>query len=536
MDRDGYLGLGSRFESGPSELLVQTGFSTEIRQADYLHYWLGVADLAHVLTLRDAGVLPEEPGRRLLAALLELLQKDASDSGYAPEHGDTYNSREHVLRDQLGDDAGWLSLGRTRREAGRVSYYLAAREALLSLHETVDKFVATAHRQALAHVDSWWADLTYWQPAQVSTFGHYLLSFAHEAGRHLDRIQQAWARCSLVPVAAGGAAGTTVPLSRTATLRRLGLTGPATTSRDAMWSVDGLLDIVFVAQQTALTASRLAEDFLLFATAPFRYVRLHDSHCRASVYLPQKRNPYALSVVRGGCAVVAGRVSGVVAAVGTGSAQTDNWIYNYGETLDAIELTRQMSALMTEVLDRASVDTARMADLALDGFTEAADLAERLVAEQHIDYRTAHSLIARIVTEAEQRGDSRLSPDDRQSLASRFGGSFAEADPRSLVLSRVHDGSAAPRQVRASARRLHARLTRQRAWRLDAQVRADAAIRQLVEQARTAAAHTNSSPAADAASPRGPGTSRRPATHHTDTGGSAHDRPEDTRRPLRQPS
>jgi argininosuccinate lyase len=540
MDRNEYLGLGSRFESGPSELLVQTGFSTEIRQADYLHYWLGVADLAHVLTLRDAGVLPEEPGRRLLAALLELLQKDASDSGYAPEHGDTYNGREHVLRDQLGDDAGWLSLGRTRREAGRVSYYMAARKALLSLHETVDRFVDTAHRQALAHLDSWWADLTYWQPAQVSTFGHYLLSFAHEADRHLDRIQQAWARCSLVPVAAGGVAGTTVPLSRTATLRRLGLTGPATTSRDAMWSVDGLLDIVFVAQQTALTASRLAEDFLLFATAPFRYVRLHDSHCRASVYLPQKRNPYALSVVRGGYAVVTGRVSGVVAAVGTASAQTDNWIYNYGETLDAIELARQMSALMTEVLDRASFDTARMADLALDGFTEAADLAERLVAEHHIDYRTAHSLVARIATTAEQRGDSRLSPDDRQPLASRFGGSFADADPRSLVLGRAHDGSAAPRQVRASARRLHARLTRQRAWRLDAQVRADAAIGQLVEQARTATTHTNSSSAADAAEDRPPDPAatpnRRSAAHHTDTGGSAHDCPEDTRWSLRQPS
>jgi argininosuccinate lyase len=480
---DDYLGLGSRLDSRPSELLVRTGFSTETSQAGRLHYWFGVADLAHVLALRDAAVLPEAPGRRLLGALLDLLGKSAADSGYSPEHGDAYNSREHLLRGLLGDDAGWLSLGRTRREAGRVSYYLAARAALLAAHETVDGLVTVARRRALAHAESWWADMTYWQPAQVSTFGHYLLSFAHEADRNLDRIRAAWERCALVPAAAGGVAGTTVPLSREVLLRGLGLAGPATTSRDAMWSVDGMLDVAFTAQQTALTVRRLAEDLLLFATAPFGYVRLHDSHCRASVHLPQKRNPYALTVVRGGYAVVAGRAAGVAAAVATGSAQTDNWIYNYGETLDALDLARDLSALTAEVIALASFDTARMADAAPDGFTEAADLAERLAAERGIDYRTAHSLVGRASTAAERRGERRLSPADLQTL-----GPLLAVDPRSLVTGRPHEGGAAPVQVRASARRLAARLARQRAWRTDMRAQAQAAVARLESEARAVAA------------------------------------------------
>jgi argininosuccinate lyase len=496
MAADDYLGLGSRLDSRPSELLVRTGFSTEIRQAGRLHYWLGVANLAHVLALRDAGVLPEAPGRRLLGALLDLLGKSAADSAYSPEHGDAYNSREHLLRGMLGADAGWLSLGRTRREAGRVSYYLAARAALLAAHETVDGLVSIARRRALAHAESWWADMTYWQPAQVSTFGHYLLSFAYEADRNLDRLRGAWERCALVPVAAGGVAGTTVPLSRETLLRRLGLAGPATTSRDAMWSVDGMLDVAFTAQQTALTARRLAEDFLLFATEPFGYVRLHDSHCRASVHLPQKRNPYALTVVRGGCAVVAGRAAGVAAAAATGSAQTDNWIYNYGETLDALDLARDLSALTAEVIALASFDAARMAAAALDGFTEAADLAERLVADHGIDYRTAHSLVGRATTAAEGRGERRLSPADLRSPALGPDGTpdagrdapLLAVDPRSLVEGRPHDGGAAPARVRASARRLGARLARQRAWRTDMRAQAEAAVARLEAEARAAAA------------------------------------------------
>jgi argininosuccinate lyase len=222
-----------------------------------------------------------------------------------------------------------------------------------------------------------------------------------------------------------------------------------------------------------LTVSRLAEDFLLFASAPFGYVRLHDSHCRASVYLPQKRNPYALTVVRGGYAVIVGRCDGVAAAMGTGSAQTDNWIYSYGETLATLGLARQLVQLMAEVLGKARFDTARMAALALDGFTEAADLAERLVTEEHIDYRTAHSRVARLAAEAERRGGTRLA-----------GGT----DPRALVLARAGEGSAAPAAVRASARRLRILLARHRAWRRDAQARADAAIGQLLGQARAASA------------------------------------------------
>jgi argininosuccinate lyase len=479
MSAPDYLGLGSRLDSGPSELLVRTGFGTETRQAGRLHYWLGIADLAHVLALREAGVLPEAPGRRLLSALLDLLGTPAEDVGYSPEHGDAYNSREHVLRGLLGDDAGWLSLGRTRREAGRISYYLAARAALLSAHEAVDRLSTVLRRQALAHAESWWADMTYWQPAQVSTLGHYLLSFAHEADRNLDRVRAAWKRCALVPAAAGGVAGTTVPLSRDGILRRLGLTGPATTSRDAMWSVDGMLDIALAAQQAGLTARRLAEDLLLFATAPFDYLRLHDSHCRASVQLPQKRNPYALTVVRGGYAVIAGRTAGVAAAVATGSAQTDNWIYNYGETLDALDLARDLSALTAEVIALATFDTTRMASVALDGFTEAADLAEQLVAERGIDYRTAHSLVGRAATAAERRGERRLSPEDLQGLAPHLA-----ADPRSLVMSRPYEGGAAPAQVRASARRLAARLARQRAWRTDMRAQAEAAVSRLEKEAR----------------------------------------------------
>jgi argininosuccinate lyase len=445
-----------------------------------------MADLAHLLALRDAGALPEPASSRLLRAVVELVDLGVDELAYDPADGDAYNSREHMLQDRVGTDAGWLSLGRTRREAGRVAFYLAARSALLHVHQTVADLADTAITRSLENLESWWADLTYWQPAQVSTFGHYLLSFAHEAARHLDRIEASWTRCGLVPVVAGGVAGTTVAVDRSAYLRRLGLVGAPTTSRDAMWSVDGLLDIGFVADHVAITASRLAEDFLLFASVPFGYVHLHDAHCRASVYLPQKRNPYALMVVRGGSSVITGRVSGLVTSVRTASAQTDNWIYNYGEVLETVELTAQLAALMTEVLAEARFDVQRMAATALDGFTEAPDLAERLVAGSGLDYRTAHSLVAAAATAAERRGDTRLAAQDYESLARQSGVDLGPADARSLVLSRAHDGSATPNEVEAAAARLRQHLAGRNAWRDKTHQTADEVAARLVAEGRTA--------------------------------------------------
>lgn len=483
MTTSDYLGLGGRLSAGPSALLVRTGFSTETRQANHLDRWMGLADIAHVLALRDAEVLPERAGNRLLGALVNMMDTSLESRHYDPSHGDVYNNREHILREELGDDAGWLALGRTRREAGRIAFYLASRTALLELHDAVTAFVDVASTRALANVESYWADLTYWQPAQVSTFGHYLLSFAHEAGRHLQRIEDAWNRCAIVPIAAGGVAGTTVRVSRTAYLDRLGLSSTATTSRDAMWSVDGLLDLVFVADQATVTVSRMAEDFMLFATAPFGYVRLHDSHCRASVYLPQKRNPYALSVVRGGAGLVAGRVNGVMTSVRTASAQTDNWIYNYGEVLDTLKTATDLCALTTEVLHRCELNTARMADRALDGFSEAADLAEWLVSEQKVDYRTAHSVVAELATAAEKRGDSRFSEEDYRALAERTGAQPVPSEPEALVAARANAGSAAPAQVRESARQLRRRLTKRRAWRAQVATVAQAVSQGLLSEA-----------------------------------------------------
>ena len=96
---------------------------------------MNLADLAHLLDLASAGVIPPDAARRLLALLLEVVEIPAGDFPYDPANGEPYNSRERYFVSRVGDVAGWLHAGRPRREAVRVAFRLRLRDDLADLIE-----------------------------------------------------------------------------------------------------------------------------------------------------------------------------------------------------------------------------------------------------------------------------------------------------------------------------------------------------------------------------------------------------------------
>ncbi|MPY86191.1 MAG: argininosuccinate lyase, partial [Actinophytocola sp.] len=129
--------------------MIEAGYALELADAPLLHHGLTLADLAHVIALTEAGVLPTAEAAELLATLLDVLATPAEKFPYDPVYGDAYNSRERELERQLGRVAGWLHTGRTRREAGRIAFRLAMRERVLALHAATERFVAALAGEAV---------------------------------------------------------------------------------------------------------------------------------------------------------------------------------------------------------------------------------------------------------------------------------------------------------------------------------------------------------------------------------------------------
>lgn len=469
---EGYLGTDARITSGPAPELVEAGYSLEIGDAPLLHDGLTTADLAHVLVLDERGLLPEGVAGPLLRVLLEMSEISAPDFPYDPMLGDAYNSRERELARRAGALAGWVHLGRTRREAGRIAFRLALRDRLLDLAEAVVRFGTALTDRADDLADTVWADLTYLQPAQPSTFGHYVAAFAEECVRHVPRLQAAYAWVDTSPAGSGAVGGTRLGLDRQALARILGFGAVGRNTRDTMWTIDGLIDTVTAATQAALTADRLAEDWLVFTSPGFGFISLDSSLCRASVLMPQKRNPYALSVIRAGTSSLAGRLTGVVTTARTPSASTDNWLHSYGEVAAAVDLARRVVALAAAAVETVTVDEDALARAAQQEQVFATDLADEVVIRTGIDYRTSYRLVGRTLAHALETGSAVTSAalqaeaDDMDVPVRGLEtvDPTALRDPVAVVASRTEQGGSSPEAVRTEVAALRPMFHQAGAW------------------------------------------------------------------------
>ena len=222
--------------------LVEGGFAVEVADAPLLHDGLNVADVAHVLVLRERGVIPDAAARRLLGVLRDAVATPVAEFGYDPAHGEVYNCRERRFAAAIGRDAGWLHAGRPRREAVRIALRLRVRR-------DVGRPRRGGRRVRRSPSPGWptrtprplMVDQTYLQHAQPSTFGHFLLGSAYPVLRD-DR--PAHSRASTGSTAARRArAGSTAARSSAtgnAPPALLGFDGVIEHTRDAMWQSDGL--------------------------------------------------------------------------------------------------------------------------------------------------------------------------------------------------------------------------------------------------------------------------------------------------------
>lgn len=455
----------ARRRSGPPQgsaarELVESGFALENADAPFLHRGLNLADMAHVLDLLRRGIVPEPAARDLLRLLLEVEQMDAEEFPYDPEFGEPYNSREHFFVERLGKTAGWLHAGRPRREAARIALRIHVREMLLELVGEVAGLARETTALAGRHLHTLMPDQTYLQQAQPSTFGHYVLSFVYPAVRDARRLLDEYDDINRSPAGAGCVNGTRLLDDRTYVADALGFGEVIEHTRDAMWQIDGLIHVLATAASLLSTQSKLAEDLEIWSSSEFDYVDLDDAYTRSSILMPQKRNPYSLSIVRGASGVLIGRLSGFLAVAKSPSARSDNLIFAYGEVPRALDLCIRVTRLMTGVLATLQVNATRMARVLDEGYTQATDLSEFIVLARGVDYRSAYEVVGRTVREASNKGipgreitGAMLDESARAVTGESWDLATADLgpalDPQTIIETRRAPGGAAPEAVEA---------------------------------------------------------------------------------------
>ena len=97
----------------------------------------------------------------------------------------------------------------------------------------------------------------------------------------------------------GALAGCAFDVDREALARDLAFARPTANSLDAVSDRDFALEYLFALAVLATHLSRLAEDFVLFASQEFGFIILPDEYATGSSLMPQKKNPDSWELTRG---------------------------------------------------------------------------------------------------------------------------------------------------------------------------------------------------------------------------------------------
>jgi argininosuccinate lyase len=284
------------------------------------------------------------------------------------------------------------------------------------------------------------------------TLGHHLMAYYEMLKRDRSRFADARARMNECPLGSAALAGTSFPLDREAVALALGFDRPTANSLDAVSDRDFALDYLAAAAQCALHLSRLAEEFILWASQPFGFVILSDAFSTGSSIMPQKRNPDAAELVRGHAGRILGALVGLAGAMkGLPLAYAKDMQNDKVPVFEAHDLLTLSLAAMAGMIETSRFDADRMRAAAAAGHPTATDLADWLVREAGVPFREAHHITGRAVRLADERGVPlwELPAEALSEVDERIGPSvFAVLSLDASVKSRTSLGGTAPAAVR----------------------------------------------------------------------------------------
>ena len=441
---------GGRFAEGPSAIMREINASIPFDKALWRHDI--AASKAHVAMLGQQGIVSAQDAA-LIAEGLDTVAAEYAENGVPVDWDleDIHMTTESRLAELIGPAAGRLHTARSRNDQVATDFRLWVRDAM----DEADAGLAALQRALVArageHAGSIMPGFTHLQTAQPVTLGHHLMAYYEMAARDRSRFADARVRMNRCPLGAAALAGTGFPIDREMTAKALGFDGPTANSLDSVSDRDFALDYLMAAAQTALHLSRLAEEFIIWASQPFGFVRLPDSLSTGSSIMPQKKNPDAAELVRGH----AGRIVGCLTALmitmkGLPLAYSKDMQDDKPPVFEAASLLTLCLAAMTGMVEGTTFRTDRMRAAAELGFATATDLADWLVRQADIPFREAHHITGAAVKLAEQRGIAldQLPLEDLKAIDARVDERvYAALSVEASVAARASHGGTAPAQV-----------------------------------------------------------------------------------------
>lgn len=379
---------------------------TESISFDYRLYAQDIAQsTAHAQMLGDQGILSAAEVAAIVGGLAEIRGEiERGEFAFKEQLEDVHMNIEQALIDRLGDVGRKLHTARSRNDQVATDLRLWVRDAIdrvdRQLEELQRSFVGRCERDTDVIVPAY----THLRRAQPVLAAHVWLAYVEKFQRDRERLADCRRRANLNSLGSAALAGTTLPIDRANTARRLGFEGVAANSLDVSSDRDFLIEFVFCLSLLGVHLSGWAEEWILWSTTEFDFLKLPHEFCTGSSIMPQKINPDVLELTRGKSARVIGSLQTLLVLMkGLPLAYNRDMQEDKPAAFDAAETIEGCLEVAIPLVAGAELNREAIGARLEDGFLDATTLMEQLI-KIGLPQRTAHHLVGDLVKLAREKG------------------------------------------------------------------------------------------------------------------------------------
>ncbi|MBR9762135.1 MAG: argininosuccinate lyase [Rhodobacteraceae bacterium] len=355
-------------------------------------------DRAHLVMLERTGILPRDVAGQIARALVEIdAGIDPEGLVYTGEVEDYFFLREAELKARVGADTGGrLHTARSRNDIdhtlfkmalkGRIDALLGEGRALLAA------LTDTAEREAETLIVAY----THGQPAQPTTFGHYLGAAIEVLIRDLERLEAARQACDLCSMGAAAITTSGFPLDRALVADMLGFAAPQRNSYSCIAAVDYTTATYGAVELLFLHLGRLVQDLQVWSSFEVAQIYVPNAFVQISSIMPQKRNPVPIEHMRHLASQAVGKARMMkdimhnTPFTDMNDSEGESQSAGYGAFETGSRVLRLLAALVPSLAINGDRVAANI-DRACITITE---LADTLVRREGLSFRQAHEIAA----------------------------------------------------------------------------------------------------------------------------------------------
>ncbi len=402
-NKNNYAIWNTRIKTKKSSIFQKVGSSIDVDKRLFKEDIF--ASIVHVEMLFRQKIISFQIKNKIIYGLKKIekeIQKNKFE--FNQKYEDIHINIEKRLFQLIGEEAGYIHTARSRNDQVITDLKMWIKSATLEIDNNLKKLIQTTLKIAEKNIETIMPGFTHLKNAQAVSFSHYLMAYIEMFIRDKKRFAYNMNSLNENPLGVSALTGTSFNIDRNYTTKKLGFKNPTHNSIDTVSDRDFVLDYLYNCSLCSMHISRIAEEMIIWCSDGFGLINLTDKIVTGSSIMPQKKNPDPLEYLRGKTGVIYGNLFSMLTIL---KGLPLSYFKDLQDDKEIVFRTHDTLInnikILDEVLKNFTPDKKKMLDLADSGYITATDLADYLVRNHSMSFRSAYQKTAVVVNYAENK-------------------------------------------------------------------------------------------------------------------------------------